>query len=109
MKVGDKVQLRRRISQKGGKTRLATEKVTILGIYPHHVQVRNQKGIVRSYINWEWQQLTSKEQLKLDGACNDENCVNCRYYGDCVAGEKGEELALDKAIEIVKRGGLDES
>lgn len=55
MKVGDKVQLRRRISQKGGKTRLATEKVTILGIYPHHVQVRNQKGIVRSYINWEWQ------------------------------------------------------
>lgn len=26
MKVGDKVQLRRRISQKGGKTRLATEK-----------------------------------------------------------------------------------
>ena len=49
------------------------------------------------------------EQLKLDGACNDENCVNCRYYGDCVAGEKGEELALDKAIEIVKRGGLDEN
>lgn len=64
MKVGDKVQLRRRISQKGGKTRLATEKVTILGIYPHHVQVRNQKGIVRSYINWEWQQLTSKEGME---------------------------------------------
>ena len=63
MKVGDKVQLRRRISQKGGKTRLATEKVTILGIYPHHIQVRNQKGIVRSYINWEWQQLTSKEGI----------------------------------------------
>lgn len=64
MKVGDKVQLRRRISQKGGKTRLATEKVTILGIYPHHIQVRNQKGIVRSYINWEWQQLTSKEGME---------------------------------------------
>ena len=28
------------------------------------------------------------EQLKLDGVCNNENCVNCRYYGDCVAGEK---------------------
>ena len=28
MKVGDKVQLRRRISQKGGKTRLATEKTS---------------------------------------------------------------------------------
>ena len=49
------------------------------------------------------------EQLKLDGACNNEHCVNCQYYGDCVAGEKGEELALDKAIEILKRGGLDES
>ena len=66
MKVGDKVQLRRRISQKGGKIRLATEKVTILGIYPHHVQVRNQKGIVRSYINWEWQQLTSKEGVTMN-------------------------------------------
>ena len=33
-------------------------------IYPHHVQVRNQKGIVRSYINWEWQQLTSKEGME---------------------------------------------
>ena len=64
MKVGDKVQLRRRISQNGGKTRLATEKVTILGIYPYHVQVRNQKGIVRSYINWEWQQLISKEGME---------------------------------------------
>lgn len=33
----------------------------------------------------------------------------CTHYGDCVAGEKREELALDKAIGIVKRGGLDES
>lgn len=70
MKVGDKVQLRRRISQKGGKTRLATEKVTILGIYPHHVQVRNQKGIVRSYINWEWQQLISKEGISMTSQNN---------------------------------------
>ena len=48
------------------------------------------------------------EQLKLDGVCNNENCVNCRYYGICVAGERREELALDKAIEIVERGGRDE-
>ncbi|WP_342999455.1 hypothetical protein [Coprococcus comes] len=53
--------------------------------------------------------VSNLEQLELDGACNNENCVNCRYYGDCVAGEKREELALDKAIEILKRGGLDES
>lgn len=52
--------------------------------------------------------VSNLEQLKLDGACNNENCVNCRYYGDCVAGEKREELALDKAIEILKRGGTDE-
>ena len=102
MKVGDKVQLRRRISQKGGKTRLATEKVTILGIYPHHVQVRNQKGIVRSYINWEWQQLTSKE-----GAC--EYCGYCECLNECWDGDMSEEHAINMAIEIVKRGGLDES
>lgn len=47
------------------------------------------------------------KQLKLDGVCNNENCVNCQYYGECVAGEKREELALDKAIEIVERGGRD--
>lgn len=48
------------------------------------------------------------EQLKLDGVCNNENCVDCQYYGICDAGEKREELALDKAIEIVERGGRDE-
>lgn len=48
------------------------------------------------------------EQLKLDGVCNNENCVDCQYYGECVAGERREELALDKAIEIVERGGRDE-
>ena len=48
------------------------------------------------------------EQLKLDGVCNNENCVDCQYYGICDAGEKREELALDKAIEIVKRGGIEE-
>lgn len=49
------------------------------------------------------------KQLKLDGVCNNENCVDCQYYGDCVAGEKREELALDKAIEIVERGGASET
>ena len=48
------------------------------------------------------------EQLKLDGVCNNENCVDCQYYGICDAGEKREELALDKAIEIVERGGMSE-
>lgn len=48
------------------------------------------------------------EQLKLDGVCNNENCVDCQYYGICDAGERRGELALDKAIEIVERGGRDE-
>lgn len=47
------------------------------------------------------------EQLKLDGVCNNENCVDCQYYGICDAGERSEELTLDKAIEIVERGGVD--
>ena len=49
------------------------------------------------------------EQLKLDGVCNNENCVDCQYYGICDAGERREELALDKAIEIVERGGASET
>lgn len=49
------------------------------------------------------------EQLKLDGVCNNENCVDCPYYGICDAGERREELALDKAIEIVERGGASET
>ena len=52
MKVGDKVQLRRRISQKGGKTRLATEKVTILGIYPHHIQQLTSKEGMEGVESW---------------------------------------------------------
>lgn len=53
--------------------------------------------------------VSNLEQLKLDGVCNNENCVDCQYYGICDAGEKREELALDKAIEIVERGGRDET
>lgn len=49
------------------------------------------------------------KQLKLDGVCNNENCVDCQYYGICDAGERREELALDKSIEIVERGGVSET
>lgn len=58
--------------------------------------------------NTTYHRMSMIEQLKLDGVCNNENCVDCQYYGECVAGEKREELALDKAIEIVERGGRDE-
>ena len=49
------------------------------------------------------------EQLKLDGACNNEDCGYCKYFNECWDGDMNEEHAIDMAIEIVKRGGLDES
>ena len=52
---------------------------------------------------------TELEQLKLDGACNNEDCRHCKYFTECWDGEMSSYLALDKAIEIVKRSGLDES
>lgn len=52
---------------------------------------------------------TELEQLKLDGACNNEDCGYCKYLNECWDGDMSEEHAIDMAIEIVKRGGLDES
>ena len=49
------------------------------------------------------------EQLKLDGACNNEDCGYCKYLNECWDGDMSEEHAIDMAIEKVKRGGLDES
>lgn len=46
------------------------------------------------------------EQLKLDGACED--CGYCEYFNECWDGDMSEEHAIDMAIEIVKRGGIDE-
>ena len=43
--------------------------------------------------------VSNLEQLELDGACNNENCVNCRYYGDCVAGEKEKSLHWIKRLK----------
>lgn len=47
------------------------------------------------------------EQLKLDGAC--EYCGYCECLNECWDGDMSEEHAINMAIEIVKRGGLDES
>ena len=49
------------------------------------------------------------EQLKLDGACDYKGCADCQYLDKCWDGDMSEEHAIDMAIEIVKRGGLDES
>lgn len=41
-------------------------------------------------------------------SCPDEECEDCKYFGDCNDCDYADVHALDKAIEIVKRGGLDE-
>lgn len=41
------------------------------------------------------------------GACTDEQCGYCNYFNDCWDGEMCDKLALDKAIEIVKGGGVE--
>lgn len=40
-------------------------------------------------------------------ACTDEQCRFCDYFNDCWDGEMCDKLALDKAIDIVKRGGIE--
>ena len=44
---------------------------------------------------------------KEQGACTDEQCENCKYFNDCWDGDMIDNLALDKAIEIVKGGGVE--
>lgn len=39
-------------------------------------------------------------------ACTDEQCGFCDYFNDCRDGDMCDKLALDKAIEIVKEGGV---
>lgn len=48
------------------------------------------------------------EAIKEKGVCYDEQCKQCKYLNRCWDGECADNLALDKAIEIVKRGGKDE-
>ena len=40
-------------------------------------------------------------------ACTDQKCGYCRYLSTCSCGDKADKLALDKAIEIVKGGGVE--
>lgn len=40
-------------------------------------------------------------------ACTDEQCGFCDYFNDCWNGEMCDKLALDKAIELVKGGGVE--
>ena len=53
--------------------------------------------------------VSNLEQLKFGGACGNEDCEYCKYSDECWNGDMSEEHAIDMAIEIVKRGGVDEN
>ena len=40
-------------------------------------------------------------------ACSDQECGYCNYFNTCFYGDNADKLALDKAIEIVKGGGIE--
>lgn len=40
-------------------------------------------------------------------ACTDTDCGYCKYSKECWNGEMGDKLALDKAIELAKGGGVE--
>ena len=44
---------------------------------------------------------------KKDGACTDVQCELCDYSNDCGEIDMSYKLALDKAIEIIKGGGVE--
>lgn len=46
-----------------------------------------------------------EELGKMKGlACDGKSCSECEYTSDCLEGEQSENVAIDKAIEIVKLG-----
>lgn len=40
-------------------------------------------------------------------ACQDVICEDCKYSEDCCDGDESDKLALERAIEIVKGGGVE--
>lgn len=46
------------------------------------------------------------QEMKEEDACKNISCVLCKYTADCMAGEMGEKVAIDRAIEIVEGGGI---
>ena len=45
------------------------------------------------------------EEIK-GSTCDGKSCSECEYTSDCFEGEQSEKVAIDKAIEIVKQGGV---
>lgn len=47
------------------------------------------------------------QEMKEEDACKNISCVLCKYTAECMAGEMGEKVAIDRAIEIVEGGGTE--
>ena len=46
-------------------------------------------------------------ELKEYDVCANISCETCRYTGQCWEGERGQKVAIDRAVEIVKEGGAE--
>lgn len=44
------------------------------------------------------------QEMKEEDACKNISCVLCKYTAECMAGEMGEKVAIDRAIAIVQGG-----
>ena len=42
------------------------------------------------------------QEMKEEDVCKNISCVLCKYTAECMEGEMGEKVAIDKAIEIVE-------
>lgn len=44
-------------------------------------------------------------ELKEYDVCANISCETCSYTGQCWEGERGQKVAIDRAVEIAKGGG----
>lgn len=46
-------------------------------------------------------------ELKEYDVCANISCETCSYTGRCWEGERGQKVAIDRAVEIAKGGGIE--
>ena len=46
-------------------------------------------------------------ELKEYDVCANISCETCSYTGQCWEGERGQKVAIDRAVEIAKGGGIE--
>ena len=46
-------------------------------------------------------------ELKGYDVCANISCETCSYTGQCWEGERGQKVAIDRAVEIAKGGGIE--